>query len=726
MSELLKPDRDMIAKALDHYLGAPGLLNLYVLPDKISACFETTPEGLERAADWVVDHDHEGVAGIYHRGTTLAAKVGTRERGDADNTHSWTSFRLDLDFGKPGFAPDAATVLEIARTAQLPDPSEWDNSGHGLYPVWHLTRPVPDSAEVRELGEHIHAEMARVFAERGYQIDKTTDAARVWRIPGTVNRKFEPVLATLHSNGGPVLAWGDLRADVPEPAVRTTASASQADLDPEGEPESLTAVHAENIVCQAVARLAELRPAGSKFRDQAYYLAKVTALQVRAEGGSRAEARDRALARFNDAHPGLVPDEHDLQWIEEGIAKAGPEKHPGWTLVGPRALNRQDPASSAEPTGDEELDELGQLVHRLRLRRQATRLLDAEERPPSAPPTSTTLRDLLAEEPAGSKYRIDKMWPAAGKILITAPKKSGKTTLIGNLLRCLTDGAPFLNSATFSGHQGFEVAPLDGRRIMLLDFEMTRDMLREWLVDQRIQNLDAVEVELMRGRTWDMRDDEERRRWASYLRQLNVGILLVDPIGPVLHGLGIEENSNSEVGALLTALDRLCREAGVNELACVHHAGHGADQRARGASAFLGWPDAIWELKRDTEDTANRRFLSAEGRDVFLPETALAYDWSTRRLALGTGGRIEARASGDAEIIAEIVRDSPGKTVNGLKQLARDSEIGTKAQRQQDAIAAARHAGLVHVHAGPNRALHHHPGRVCDQCSQGGEPSEPQ
>ena len=141
---------------------------------------------------------------------------------------------------------------------------------------------------------------------------------------------------------------------------------------------------------------------------------------------------------------------------------------------------------------------------------------------------------------------------------------------------------------------------------MPLDFEMTRRKFRAWLRDQRIVNTDAVHVELLRGHPWDIRDDQVRTEWAEYLRALGTEILLIDPIGPILHGLGIEENSNSEVGRFLTCLDRLCAEAGIRELFVTHHAGHDGE-RARGASAFLGWPDAIWSLVRDGSD----RFFAA-------------------------------------------------------------------------------------------------------------------
>jgi len=101
-----------------------------------------------------------------------------------------------------------------------------------------------------------------------------------------------------------------------------------------------------------------------------------------------------------------------------------------------------------------------------------------------------------------------------------------------------------------------------------------------------------------------------------------------------------------------------------------------------------------------------------------VEETQLGYNSMTRRLTLSGGGvnRATVKASGHARIIADIVAESPGKTVNGLKALARDTAIGNKVQDAQDAIKEAVRTGLVHAHPGPNAAQHHHPGARCSEC----------
>ena len=408
-----------------------------------------------------------------------------------------------------------------------------------------------------------------------------------------------------------------------------------------------------------------------------------------------------------------------VEWAERIVlGKPTPDSAKGCSCPGaPAAHNiraeQQDAHQVDEQPDDDEL--LVRLVHRLQLRRQATRIVDAMERPPAAEPGSVSLRELLARERTSTKYRIDRLWPTSGKVLITAPKKCGKTTLVGNLIRCLVDGDRFLSRPVEPGEfkvaaAGFEVQRTE-RVVMLLDFEMTENMLCEWLADQHIANSDQVHIELLRGQTWDPRDDAQRRRWGKYLRKLNAGALIVDPIGPILHSLGIDENSNSEVGGFLAALDKLVHEAGIDEHAAVHHAGHGTDQRARGASAFLGWPDAIWQITRGD----NGSFLSAEGRDVMLPETALMFDRATRRLSLGEGDRAAARETQHSGAVVEAVTAKPGIGKNKLELAVRTAvKVGAPAARA--AIDGALVAGLIHVHEAVGKAVPHLPGSACKGC----------
>ena len=101
---------------------------------------------------------------------------------------------------------------------------------------------------------------------------------------------------------------------------------------------------------------------------------------------------------------------------------------------------------------------------------------------------------------------------------------------------------------------------------------------------------------------------------------------------------------------------------------------------------------------------------------MWVPETQLDYDWTTRRLGLGqSGSRAVTRSAEHTTTVVAIATETPGATWNDLKRYVKEAlSIGTPAA--EAAIKAARTAGLVHVHHGPNRTQHHHPGQRCDDC----------
>ena len=110
--------------------------------------------------------------------------------------------------------------------------------------------------------------------------------------------------------------------------------------------------------------------------------------------------------------------------------------------------NGHKPNGSAAEQGSDSEDwrERGIEVEldKLRIRREAKRRLDDEERPLVILPAVKSLTTLLEEPDAPTRYRIEDVAPADGRVIISAQYKAGKTTIIGNLARSLMDGDPFL------------------------------------------------------------------------------------------------------------------------------------------------------------------------------------------------------------------------------------------------------------------------------------------
>lgn len=297
-----------------------------------------------------------------------------------------------------------------------------------------------------------------------------------------------------------------------------------------------------------------------------------------------------------------------------------------------------DPGPPEPPGADGTLfDGEGAVLHRmtsLRVEREARRRLDEEDRPPVVAPAVRSLDTLLAEPDITAQYRVDRLAPANGRVMLSAQFKAGKTTLVGNLLRSLADRDAFLDR--------FEVSH-PPRRIALLDTELDDNTLRRWLRDQGIGNRAAVaDVVALRGKVaaFNLLDDRSRGQWADRLRGIGCDYLVLDCLRPVLDALGLDEHRDA--GRFLVAFDALLDEAGVADALVVQHMGH-SNERARGDSRLQDWPDALWRLVREDDDPGSPRFFSAYGRDVDVPEGRLSFDSNTRRLVYVAGSRRDSK-----------------------------------------------------------------------------------
>ena len=247
---------------------------------------------------------------------------------------------------------------------------------------------------------------------------------------------------------------------------------------------------------------------------------------------------------------------------------------------------------------------------------------------PATPP-GVTLREWLATPEPPLDWRIPGWQPEGSRVIVSAQYKAGKTRLVANVARSLVDGADFLGE--------HPVSPVAGS-VALLDFEMGPRQLRAWLRDQRIENDDRVRVYALRGQCsrFNILESGIRAAWARELRESQVSYLVLDCLRPVLDALGLDEHHDA--GRFLVAFDTLLVEAGVSDALLVHHMGH-AGERSRGDSRLRDWPDVEWRLLRSGDDPASPRSITAYGRDVDQPKSALHFDLSTGRLTLTEGSR---------------------------------------------------------------------------------------
>ena len=270
-------------------------------------------------------------------------------------------------------------------------------------------------------------------------------------------------------------------------------------------------------------------------------------------------------------------------------------------------------------------------------------------------PPVRNLTDLLAEPDTETAYRIEGLAPAGGRVMLAAKAKSGKTTATGNLVRSLVDGDPFLGRFCINGQ---------ARRVVVIDNELSVNMVRRWLRDQKIVNTDRVDIIALRDRVgaFNILDPHRRAEWAELLH--GADYLILDCLRPVLDALGLDEHRDA--GKFLVGFDALLAEAGITDALLVHHMGH-SGERARGDSRLQDWPDVTWRILRAKDDNPNSAsFFTAFGRDVDVPEGRLDFDPATRRLTYSEGTRqADARQANREEVLGEIIDILARQTAEG-------------------------------------------------------------
>ncbi|MBZ2195976.1 AAA family ATPase [Occultella gossypii] len=318
----------------------------------------------------------------------------------------------------------------------------------------------------------------------------------------------------------------------------------------------------------------------------------------------------------------------------------------------------------------------------IRIREAARELVHRERAGPLPPFDSGTLAELLARPPA-PPYRVESLIPADGSVLLTAQRKTGKTTFALNLARSLITGDDFLDR--------FETRAIDGN-VAVLNFEVSGHSFARWAAEVGIPD-ERMFIVNLRGRRNPFTAPEDRAELARVLRDHDVESLIVDPFGRAYSG--VQQNDAGEVGGWLTALDEFTRaEVGATDLVLAAHAGWDGE-RTRGSSALEDWADAIITLTRSADPDDPLKYMRAVGRDVDVDEDALAFNPLTRELSLtGNGSRRSAKDQRVREQILAVLAEHPdGLSGAGLEgegvpktkdaRAVRDSLVKAGAVRQE-------------------------------------------
>jgi len=509
----------------------------------------------------------------------ILPKQGDRIKGK--DVTSIPGFWADIDIAGPGHETEKALPGDITQAMALivsPEPTIIVNTGGGIHAYWLFNKPWefeagdPEPARLCDAWHQMLAQRAAVF---GWHIDNVSDLARVLRVPGTVNHKLDYPRTVDVIGTGPRYPQDYLTGLVD---LRPTAKVEvEADTDVSWAYETIAINDWTHCQGDKWAR------PGKDCRDGLSAQVHPWGMYVYSDAADipRGWHSPRAVAKFYDITLTHAVDVHHEQAVEKE-------------------------------------------AERMRVRNEARDRVNRElmlNLPLEEGLSFDELREATLEP---DSFRVGELFPAHGRVMLAAVKKTGKTTLGINLVRSLVDGEKFLGE--------FAVKQVNGR-VGIVDLEMSPGKLFAWYEDAEIEDISKVIFMPLRGKTgtFNVLDESRRREIADWLIAKQVEVLIIDPIRPLTASLGLDENSNGDMGRFLDSMDALMTLGNLNELVLVHHAGHEGN-RPRGASAFGDWPDAVWYYSQDDEGL---RFLRAEGRDVDMPSRLISYDPDTRRLSIG-------------------------------------------------------------------------------------------
>lgn len=323
---------------------------------------------------------------------------------------------------------------------------------------------------------------------------------------------------------------------------------------------------------------------------------------------------------------------------------------------------------------------------------------------PAHDPESDSLATLIEMPARHVVPRVAGMLNVEHNAVIAAAYKTGKTTLACNLAGALVDGRDFLGRRVFMG---------EGECVLHLNGEMSRDDLVKYYRGLGIENPDRIKIMNYRDKSLPLLDADVMEKFIEYCVDRWVTVVIVDSWRRLCAWSGLNENVNSDVERLTTAIDEFKRKAESPTFIAIAHQGRKeheeGEEHARGATALDDWADARWLLTRG-KDGDHQRYLAVSGRDVEMHETALTFDQESGRLGLGQGSRGDNKGTVGIDDIVRIVQASPGITKNNLEEQVRNLGVlkGTKAINA--AITRAVNAGLIHTKPGANRSQEHYPG----------------
>lgn len=394
-----------------------------------------------------------------------------------------------------------------------------------------------------------------------------------------------------------------------------------------------------------------------------------------------AAARDLKKLGYGAPTPLPTTNENTLRPLRDVIGESS----------NPVELHLVDGAYQVQEPDAEELRRQQLFAYELEsqsVRREVRKHLDDKEILASfrTPIVVRSAADELAMPDEETPWAVFELFPRGANVLLTAAYKSGKTTMVNNLVKSLVDDEPFL------GRYGVE--PQDGR-VVIFNYEVDPRQYRQWLRDMKVRNLEKITMVHLRGLRMPLTTEHVEDEIVKMLTMYECQTWILDPFARAFVGSG-EENSNSDVGRFLDTLDVIKARAGVTNLVMPAHTGRAEEQgvtRARGATRLDDHADARWIL---TKSATGDRFFSASGRDVEVEEHMLGFDPDTRCLTVEKATTREEQGKSDIErSIVDYIRNHPRVNAGQLYKAVGGNETAHRNARDSAVAKGLLHYDIV-------------------------------
>lgn len=326
---------------------------------------------------------------------------------------------------------------------------------------------------------------------------------------------------------------------------------------------------------------------------------------------------------------------------------------------------------TTDPVGDE--------VFRLQVKAEGAKRyaqMIAEEKLQLLRMEQMTARDFKLMDGDPLQWRIDGMHAIGDNTTITARYKTGKSTLMLNLLRSLCDGVPFL---------GHNVTPPSGK-IVYWNLEVSDNRMRDWIRRIDIVNDDKIMLVNMRGRRLPLYVEYNEQYVKDWMNEVGAECWIIDPgarLLPGWPGAANPENDNACIAEVVETLDRIKEETSIKDLWIPLHTGRAGADHARGATKWDDWVDARYLMSKKDMNGEEVRVFMADGRDVDVPEFALGFDPLTKRITAEENME-QMQATADARAVVYALLDGPLAGA-GLAAATKNVENKRKAQAADDA-----------------------------------------